>query len=575
MSAGPTEDYVWVYSLIQQGEQFEKTDREAEALAAYLDAQRQLTRIKQGNPGWNTRVVDYRLRQLNQRIASLQPQSTPSEEPVRAGSAAAVSGAASAASPQVQALNSEIQDLQRALDSLRSDNTVLQAKLKEALSVRPAAMDPREYEKAHEENQSLMAEIESLQGQLAAAQAQQAPAGEGSGVMAALQSSVEEQTQRADRLEAERDALTTRLAEVTSESEGVDLLRMENTLLKQQLDELRNTPQAPAAGVDQQRLNEVMTELALLQNETEILHLEKLALETRLTAVREQSASADVLQELADTRAQVAALETQRTNLQRQVAQAENDVANLSLSAVGEPRGDVQTRIQQLEARIAVYEADKVPLSTEEMALFRMSRATGSVRQGRPSPPPGLGTLVAKAETQFKQGDYAEAEVTLREMLEQDEGNVYTLANLGAMQVQQGKYVEAEGNLRRALEVAPNDPFSLMTMGLLQYQQGDNEEALDYLGLAAQANPDSAVVHNYLGVTLSQQGMRGPAETALRRAIQLQPDYGDAHFNLALVYALQDPPLPELARWHYQKALAAGHDRGTEIEHLLDRGPGE
>ena len=79
------------------------------------------------------------------------------------------------------------------------------------------------------------------------------------------------------------------------------------------------------------------------------------------------------------------------------------------------------------------------------------------------------------------------------------------------------------------------------------------------------------MIHNYLGMALSEQGMRGPAETALRRAIQLQPGFADAHFNLALVYILQDPPLRELARWHYQKALASGHGRSMEMEQLLDK----
>jgi len=64
--------------------------------------------------------------------------------------------------------------------------------------------------------------------------------------------------------------------------------------------------------------------------------------------------------------------------------------------------------------------------------------------------------------------------------------------------------------------------------------------------------------------------LRGPAENALRRAIQLQPGYGSAHYNLALVYLHQQPPLIELARWHYQKAIAAGHPRSTQVEQLLE-----
>ena len=68
---------------------------------------------------------------------------------------------------------------------------------------------------------------------------------------------------------------------------------------------------------------------------------------------------------------------------------------------------------------------------------------------------------------------------------------------------------------------------------------------------------------------LSEKGLRGPAEAALRRAVQLQPDYAAAHNNLAVVYATQQPPALALARWHYRKALAAGHQKNPDLEKLF------
>ena len=69
-------------------------------------------------------------------------------------------------------------------------------------------------------------------------------------------------------------------------------------------------------------------------------------------------------------------------------------------------------------------------------------------------------------------------------------------------------------------------------------------------------------------------GDRGPAETALRKAIQIDPNYAKAHNNLAVIYVSQNPPLVQLARWHYQKALAAGHERNAELEKLLEKPAG-
>jgi hypothetical protein len=37
------------------------------------------------------------------------------------------------------------------------------------------------------------------------------------------------------------------------------------------------------------------------------------------------------------------------------------------------------------------------------------------------------------------------------------------------------------------------------------------------------------------------------------------------------MYAEQTPPLVELARWHYQKALAAGQPKNPDLEKILER----
>jgi Tfp pilus assembly protein PilF len=70
-------------------------------------------------------------------------------------------------------------------------------------------------------------------------------------------------------------------------------------------------------------------------------------------------------------------------------------------------------------------------------------------------------------------------------------------------------------------------------------------------------------------VTYSHKGLRTQAETALRRAIQIDPNYAPAHNNIAVIYLTQNPSLPQLARWHYQKALDAGQPRNPDLEKLL------
>ncbi len=78
------------------------------------------------------------------------------------------------------------------------------------------------------------------------------------------------------------------------------------------------------------------------------------------------------------------------------------------------------------------------------------------------------------------------------------------------------------------------------------------------------------MIQNFLGLALSGKGLRPQAEIALRKAIALNPNYAEAQCNLAALYISQDPPLVELARWHYQKALDAGLPHKPEMEKALD-----
>jgi Flp pilus assembly protein TadD len=64
--------------------------------------------------------------------------------------------------------------------------------------------------------------------------------------------------------------------------------------------------------------------------------------------------------------------------------------------------------------------------------------------------------------------------------------------------------------------------------------------------------------------------MRGQAESAFRKAIELNPKYAEVQNNLAVLYLMQQPPFVELARWHYQKAVALGFPRNPEIESMFD-----
>ena len=144
-----------------------------------------------------------------------------------------------------------------------------------------------------------------------------------------------------------------------------------------------------------------------------------------------------------------------------------------------------------------------------------------------------------------------------------------TLGSLAMAQMEQGNYDGAEASLERALKNNDRDAFSLSLLGTLRYRQKKYEEARDYLAKAVKLNPEDANAQHFLGSALNNLGQRKAAETALRKALQIKPGHAEAHHNLAVVYATQKPPFTALAKFHYEKALAAGHAKNAELQKIL------
>jgi tetratricopeptide (TPR) repeat protein len=309
--------------------------------------------------------------------------------------------------------------------------------------------------------------------------------------------------------------------------------------------------------------------------------------------------------ELAKAEQTIVALTKERDLLavtleQKQSSTKESDTAT----------SELQKTVKQLRARLAVAEASAVPYTAEEMALLKKAEAkvvastapSGPVLvapvQTTPSPapaavtnqaaslpvparairsvkdlPPGAGAMMAEAQRAFVAGDYAAAEQKYSEVLHQDENNVYVLSHLANAQRAAGHLEDCEKNVQRALAIDPDDAASLFMLGNLRLGQNKLDEALDALSHSASINPTNATTQNSLGSVLGQKGMRKPAEAALRKALQLDPAYPAAHYNLALVYALQNPPFMELARWHYKKAIDLGYPKTPDLEKLLAEKP--
>ncbi len=237
---------------------------------------------------------------------------------------------------------------------------------------------------------------------------------------------------------------------------------------------------------------------------------------------------------------------------------------------------DLEKQLSTVRARLEVYEARQVPYTAEELDLFKQpeTRLAQVDRKGGKKSvkelPPATAAIVVEAQRHYVNRQLDKAEEKYLQVLQQDKNNVPVLANLAAVELDLDHLDKAETNINQAIALAPDDPYSLFVLGRLKFRQKKYDDAIDAFSRAAKLDPQDAQVQNFLGLALSEKGLRGPAETALRKAIQLEPGYANAHNNLAVIYLTQQPPLVELARWHYQKALAAGHPRNEELEKMLE-----
>ncbi len=187
----------------------------------------------------------------------------------------------------------------------------------------------------------------------------------------------------------------------------------------------------------------------------------------------------------------------------------------------------------------------------------------------KPAVPDELVPIAREAKTNFDNGKYRAAERQYQQILTKSPNNLYTLSNLGVVYFRTGKLKAAELTLKKAVTLDPKDEFSHRTLGIVYYSESKFDDAVTELTKALAINPKSFIAHNYLGITASQKGWQEAAEKEMLDAIAANPEYADAHYNLAVIYATQQPPSREQAKLHYAKATSLGAEADPSLEKLL------
>jgi tetratricopeptide (TPR) repeat protein len=657
-AAGPDDQYLSIYDEVLQADSLQQNGQARGAAAKYLEAQTRLQTLKVDFPAWNPEVVSFRLQYLAEKLQALgtvPPSTSARAAPAVVAAAGSLPGAA---------IEQQIAGLQEQVRALTAEKGELENKLKEALSVQPAAVSPVELAKREEEIVALTKERDlltvaldqakaapiaapvapnpKLGADLAAAQLELSEANKkleaANRELAALKAAPAAQPAPADTapLMQERDKLKEELAARTKDLADAEAHGSQDALAAQaqfkealaQRDELQKKLDAAStvAPADTAQLTQERDKLKedLAARTKELADAEAHGDQDALAAqaqLKEALAQRDELQKKLDAASTVAPADTaqitqERDKLKEELAarikeladaeahgdqdvlaahaqlkealaqrdelQKKLDAANTAANTVAPAATTAET--EQLRARLAVLEAKAVPYTSEELAILNQAPSRPHaqlpaapaaavkrthVAHSAMDLPPGAGPLMRDAMRASMERDYPQAEEKYNEILRQDENNVYVLAHLADAQFAEGHLEECGKTVDRALVLDPDDPASLYLLGILRYRQEKLDAALDALSRSAQLNPTNAGTQNYLGCVLADKGMRPAAETALRKALQIEPDYPDAHYNLAFIYATEKPPSPELARWHYKRALNLGHAKSPALEAVL------
>ena len=558
----PDDQYVIIYVLIQQGDAYVNAGQAKQALSEYVEAQTELQKFQQVYGDWNPAIVKFRLQYLADRIAALTPETTAT---TNTATSVVVTPPPTPADWQAQlaTLNAQIQHMQ-------GDNQTLQSKLKEALSAQPAAVSADQLAQVQQQVIDLTKENDLLKATVA--QLTNSAPVRASQNNTQLQAALIAETARAAQLAAQNQTLQLRVQSLATDASSADALRQENALLKKQLAGVGVASAAVSTSGDAAE----RAQITQLQADVVADALEKEGLENRMRQMQEATLNgggAPATVSEANLQSRINELTLERDNLLGQLGEANKKLYGRNNQSTAAQIDALGQQVDTLRARVAVDEAPAVPYTAQELALFTPGPITANPDAEKKSIrelPSGSSVLVAEAQSYFTNREYDMAAADYQKILQHDPNNPLALANLAAIELEENKTADADKHIQAALAQQPNDPYNLTILGRVKFNEQDYDGALNALDRAAKLDPQNPQIQNFLGVALAQKGMRVQAETSFRKAVQINPDYGDAHKNLAIIYLSANPPMVELARWHYEKALASGVPPNTDLEQMLN-----
>ena len=448
----PDDQYIAIYSLIQQADALQSGGQPRQALDGYTQALAELRKFQKVFPDWDSKIVTFRLDYLAQKINGLAAQLPAPPQNVTPPPAPATPAPANAAAnaippvtnavPAAPATDAEMQlsSLRAQVQGLQSDNATLQAKLKEALSAQPATGDTQELAKAQAQVLSLMKENDLLRASVTT--------GATNGDATA-------------ELSKARQALTDANQKLAEQTSRVDKLALENQALES------------AASVNA---------------------LEKAALEKRLQQRQTPAASAtaETSNEVKTLRARLAVDEA------KAVPYSPEELALLKSPAPA-PAANSDDRTKSPNK----LPEGSAPLVAEAQNYFSAGdygKAEANYRQILQSDTNNALVLANLAAIELQENKLADAETHITAALAKNPDDAFNLSTFGFLKFRQQKFDEAFDALSRAARLDPKNPQIQNYLGVTLSHKGLRVQAETALRKAIELAPNYGPAHNNLAV---------------------------------------------------------------------------
>ena len=481
--AGADDDFIAIYNLIQQADNYREAGQVATAREAYGNAQKRLRDLQRAYPSWNERVVNYRLRYVSEKLSALpdagpQPAQTPAGTITNSPAGTAPAPDTSALAPagevieQFNALNAEI-------GKLNNEKKLLEAKLREALTAQPAPVDPKEFQQAIDRITSLQSTNKVLIANLEKQQeerknlVERVVADEARAALNEANRQLMAQKTAAASLQKERAELEKELKKVRDGD--LKQLKNENATLKTQVVELKSETERGKQVADlTARLGKLQSKLDETSHANELLLADKARLEKQIDDFRARQSEESIVRinklqtDLAVAKAdagrnaaraeEIAGLLTREKTVRLRLEQDNQSLTNRVVQLTSQLEA-----AKALEATLVSERAERAEVEAQlKAAERRLAAATEAKATAPAAAPAGGGTKIdptTAAQLKVVEGEVARLRDSLRDSRAR-EAEIRTLLSEADSQRKQAQMERAElaKRLAQAEQMALESP---------------------------------------------------------------------------------------------------------------------